>query len=374
MKRPWVVGYIPESKRVKPASLGLIPAFRPGNQGYDRPIMLATGFHSHHDLIAHALHGEGAGYYSGRIRTVGEGGDFSTAATLGGSLALAVARWAVAAAKETGVSHLIEIGGGDGSLASGILKALPWLSPLRQNYGIVDSSPSLREKQKGRLGKKVHWFDSMEEALAWSHGRALLVSNELVDAFPPDCLIWSDGEWRELGLEVLPDGGVRESSRAWAGTRWPMRARQPSAWPGGGPNKGQRIEHLGSFADWMEKWVTGWKAGASLWVDYGDIFPALYHRRPHGTLRAYHRHERLEGLDVFRRLGQQDITCDVNFSDLQAWGESMGLTTRRMETLGEFINRHNARRAGDPTDRPEVAGAFTVLEQRPFSKEERVRL
>jgi len=39
-----------------------------------------------------------------------------------------------------------------------------------------------------------------------------------------------------------------------------------------------------------------------LTIDYGDTCPALYLRRPRGTLRAYAHHQRLEGYDVYTTL------------------------------------------------------------------------
>ena len=110
-----------------------------------------------------------------------------------------------------------------------------------------------------------------------------------------------------------------------------------------------------------------------LTVDYGDLFPQLYHRRPRGTLRAYLRHQRLTGTEVYANMGRQDITADVNFTDLMNWGESLGWETQDFCTQREFLLRHVpatvARATTDPavahvTDEHGAGGAFKVLVQR----------
>jgi SAM-dependent MidA family methyltransferase len=110
-----------------------------------------------------------------------------------------------------------------------------------------------------------------------------------------------------------------------------------------------------------------------LTIDYGDAFPQVYHRRPGGTLRAYFAQQRLTGAEVYQRMGRQDITTDVNFTDLQRWGERLGWATEVFETQAEFIRRYVAdaaeRSRKDATDAyvldPEGAGgAFRTLVQR----------
>ena len=309
--------------------------------------MLAPGIHSFHDIIARALHDPERGYYSARIGTVGRRGDFSTSATLGPALGTAIARWAYEFGKASGIRDLIEIGAGDGSLARAILKHWPgWRKP---RYHIVDTSAPLRQRQKELLGNRVRWHQSMAEALTVCGGRALLFANELVDAFPPHVLQWNGGAWEECCLEIRADATVGEARRPWQPGREAASFQHPGAWPGAAIPIGQRVEHLASFSRWMAEWIPLWRAGAGMWIDYGAVFPDLYHRRPGGTLRAYWNQERLVGPDVFRRLGRQDITCDVNFTDLAAWCAENGLAAEAVETQADFIRRHHpAASADDP--------------------------
>ena len=110
-----------------------------------------------------------------------------------------------------------------------------------------------------------------------------------------------------------------------------------------------------------------------LTVDYGEQPPALYWRRPRGTLRAYWRHHRFAGLEAYQRFGRQDLTADVNFTDLQRWGAALGLGTASYTNQADFLHRWLPsgvleRTESDPAlaflAHPDGAGgAFKVLEQ-----------
>jgi SAM-dependent MidA family methyltransferase len=320
--------------------------------------MLEPGIHGFREIITRALHDPGMGYYTANIGTVGRAGDFSTSATLGVSLGTALSRWAYDQTKASGIRDLIEIGAGDGSLARTILKQWPgWRKP---RYHIVDTSPSLRARQKERLGSHARWHANMADALAACGGRALLFANELVDAFPPEVLQWDGAAWQECCLDIRNDGTIRETTRPWRPGEEAAGFLEPRAWPGAAIPAGQRVEHLSAFSRWMNEWVCHWRAGAGLWIDYGDVFPALYHRRPSGTLRAYWQQERITGPDIFRRLGRQDITCDVNFTDLASWCAAAGLVCRPLQSQSEFIRCHHP--AGERGDAGLAAGEnFRVL-------------
>lgn len=96
-----------------------------------------------------------------------------------------------------------------------------------------------------------------------------------------------------------------------------------------------------------------------LTIDYGDRAETMYHRRPHGTLRAYLLHQRLEGAEALQYPGRQDLTADVNFSDLIEW-TSPHLETKRLASLAEFLGKDAEAEWLDPHG---AGGAFKVLEQ-----------
>ena len=80
---------------------------------------------------------------------------------------------------------------------------------------------------------------------------------------------------------------------------------------------GQRCEVHWSFLSWLKNWEPQWHSGAMLTIDYGDLFPNLYEKRPQGTVRGYFQGVRVQSTEIYDRFGHQDLTADVNFSDLQ---------------------------------------------------------
>ncbi len=284
------------------------------------------------------------GYYTNGIRAIGRAGDFTTWPTRHAGLGRAIARWAKAN-KPDGPWHLIEVGAGAGDLAVTILDSCPWWS--RPRYHIVEISPALQARQEERLGgRHAVGHTDIREALAACEWRAVIISNELVDAFP--CRVFRrDDDWQELSLAV----GDRGITEVWTDCDAPESTVAKCEWP-----RGQRVEVHDSFRDWLDGWFLKWKAGAMLTIDYGDTCPELYHRRPAGTLRAYAHHQRLEGTEAHAGFGMRDLTADVNFSDLRDW---MGGGT--LTTLGEFLAAQNAGRI--PADLAEgAASAFKALE------------
>ncbi len=306
-----------------------------------------------------ALHDPQHGYYARRIRGVGRRGDFTTAPMISDTLARAIAIWAARAMRETGCRDLIEIGPGEGKLAAAVFNHLPWRIRWRARLHLVETSAPLVEIQKEQLGRRARWHDSPAAALAACKGRAVIFSNELVDAFPVRLFEKRSDGWREIAVSFNAAGIATESPLPPA----PLPASSVFSET---HQPGQRIEVHDSYRRWLSDWLPLWKSGRMLTIDYGAPVQTLYQRRPRGTLRAYLFHQRLEGPAIYQNAGRQDITADVNFSDLIDWSEPW-TTDVKLRTLEEFIGPVET--AGNPADDylsdPRGAGgAFMVLDQR----------
>ncbi len=318
-----------------------------------------------------ALYHPDFGYYTAYVQDLGDRGDFSTSPTLHRILGEAIARWARETRKgvQLGRLDLVEIGAGNGALARAILKATPWWIKRNLRYHIVEKSPKLQKRQKNSLGNRCTWYSCMENALDACNGEALIVSNELVDAFPCRRFEWIDGQWIELALTMEADN-LQETSIIM------KNAPDSSALQIQNPVEGQRIEVHQSYHRWLKSWKSSWVKGAMLTIDYGNVIGELFYRRPHGTLRAYLRQQRVEGVRVYHQMGKQDLTADVNFTDLIKWGEQAGWKTIRFESQREFILRIQPA-AGKVAQKEAAAafllnadgagGSYKVLEQRPAS-------
>jgi SAM-dependent MidA family methyltransferase len=312
-----------------------------------------------------ALYDPQDGYYGSQIASVGPRGDFSTSATLSSLLARGIANWL----RPSRPAHVIEIGAGTGQLAIAVLRhlgafglgrrlGLPVRRGTRLTYHIVERSPALESIQRRLLRRAARWHRTVEDALAAANGRASLFSNELVDAFPPR-VFRRDNDWSELFL-ALRNGALGEV--------WQPADSQPSStafdhpWP-----VGQRLEVHQSYRDWLASWQPHWTAGELLTIDYGGSPSEIYHRRPAGSLRAYYRHQRQNGPQLYELAGRKDLTADVNFDDLEAWGRELGLETisrtDQRDWLATFSDQPNA--ADHFLTDPHGAGsAFKVLVQR----------
>lgn len=302
--------------------------------------------------MGEALYHREFGYYTANIRTVGQRGDFSTWATLHDSLGRALANWLKENRPRARPWHVIEVGGGNGALAMTVLQHLGWWN--RPHYHLVEISPVLRQQQQEKLrGRSVAWHETLRSALEASGGRALIFSNELVDAFP--CRVFQNqaGAWRELALRI--EAG--KAAEVWAETALPDSTAFQNAW-----TDGQRVEVQESYHSWLKEWVPAWVEGKMLTIDYGAECPALYHRRPHGTLRSYAHQQRLEGADVYQGFGRRDLTADVNFSDLERWGNSAGLAGEGIVSLEKFLEK-NSKGPLPAEFRNDPGEAFRVLVQ-----------
>jgi SAM-dependent MidA family methyltransferase len=317
-------------------------------------------------FMKEALYHPEYGYYSSRIHDVGPKGDFSTSATLDPHLGKAIANWILSKARQLGWKSIpvIEVGAGSGLLSKSVLRHLGWIGRLRTDYMICEVSPKLRARQEKTLRwQRVHWIKSPEEGLRRSKGRALIFSNELVDAFPCRVFQKSGNAWRESAVIIHADGSLSETTVASDLSEDWFRAFQHL------PDL-QRVERHDSYRAWLECWASLWEEGYLLTIDYGDSVNDLYNGRPGGSLRAYWKHERHTGRDLYARFGKQDLTADVNFSDLIGWGHSLGWGKTAFSTQREFVQLWNpAKGVMPPNERfltPGDAGdAFKVLEQSP---------
>jgi len=310
---------------------------------------------------------------------VGAAGDFSTSATLHPAFGGAVGRWAGEELRTQGLRHLIECGPGDGSLLLHAARSLGrWTRLTRRiRLHLVETSPALRERQRKTLrALPVTWHESIEAALEVCGGEAVIYSNEFADAFPVHLIEWDAdlGHWSEVAVEHDENWKVTAETLIPFDPDPDPDPELPCSgleFPGVGP--GQRIELGLDYRDWLRSMAARFRRGSLLTIDYGDRFPDLYHRRPRGTLRAFRGHQRLEGSAIYAEPGRRDITADVNFTDLDRWGQDLGWHTEALESQATFLARQDPGIAEQAAADPALAflleptgagGAFQVLHQR----------
>src|SRR5437016_507777 len=85
---------------------------------------------------------------------------------------------------------------------------------------------------------------------------------------------------------------------------------------------------------WIRRIAASIDRGYHLAIDYGYLRDEFY-SQPRGTLMCYWRHQAVE--DPYTRIGEQDITAHVNFSDLMDIGSDVGLQTIRFTTQMDYL-------------------------------------
>ena len=302
--------------------------------------------------MARCLHDPKKGYYARNIRSIGQRGDFTTAPQISTAPAKAIAHWASQAMRQHKTHNLIEIGPGLGRLSQDLLKNLPFLTRLRTKLHLVESSAPLAEHQRSLLGQKASFHINIHSALDACEGKAVIFSNELVDAFPVR-LFEKQESWKEIHLDHSA-GFTKEIP--FSAAELPSSSIFQQDLP-----DGQRVEVHESYHSWLTSWLPQWKHGEMLTIDYGEVAEKIYHRRPLGSLRAYLLHQRLEGDSIYQNPGLQDLTADVNFTDLAEWS-SPWLKSYPPENFAEFLQPFQTK---ELTTLSLAASHFLALRQSP---------
>src|ERR1039457_836637 len=165
------------------------------------------------------LYEPGLGYYTSPGRKVGAEGDFYTSSNVHEVFGRLAAREIHACWRNMGEPErfdLVEVGTGNGRLASDIMNTLEEIDPRfyqAVTLRLIEAEPSLREFQKEMLAshlQKVVWSapaDLTEGKLAFS---GCLYSNELIDSFPVHQVEMTSAGFREVYVTAGEDDGFRE--------------------------------------------------------------------------------------------------------------------------------------------------------------------
>src|SRR5574341_586236 len=187
-----------------------------------------------------------------------------------------------------------------------------------------------------------------------------ILCNELIDNFPVHRFAIQGGSVKEVFVtlagenltEVLDEPssprieerltslGVFPATASAEGAQlnvppFPATASAEGAQFNGRPSlpEGYRGEVNLAMEDWTGQLATALDRGFVLTIDYGELATDLYSPQNHqGTLVCYHRH--VVSGDPYQHLGQQDITCQVDFTSLMRLGDRHGLAT-----VGDTLQR-----------------------------------
>jgi NADH dehydrogenase [ubiquinone] 1 alpha subcomplex assembly factor 7 len=288
-----------------------------------RAEIAAAGPISVADYMNRCLHDPRDGYYATRP-ALGEGGDFITAPLVSQMFGELIGLWAVESWTRLGKPtpfRLVEIGPGDGTLMSDLLRAVR-LAPdflAAADLWLIETSRPLTERQRQTLGQAPltpRWAADIDEVPAGAP--ILLVANELLDCLPARQFLHTPGGWIERLVGLGPDGGL---AFGLAPSQTPVLANAPvlEVSPGQealGQRLGERV-----VAD----------GGAALLIDYGRPEPGFG-----DTLQALKGHQKLDPLAA---PGESDLTVYADFPTVLGAAEKAGAETTNAIPQGLFLGR-----------------------------------
>jgi SAM-dependent MidA family methyltransferase len=267
---------------------------------------------SFHDYMDEVLYHPDWGYYNSARNPIGREGDFYTSSDLDSTFGRLLAQKFASLAAEIGVPAeaftVVELGAGRGILARDILQH------TRFPYSIVERSSAMRVRQRETLdGCDVQWIDDLPAGLI-----GCVFSNEFFDALPVHRVVLRGAALREIYV-------TEDFTEIEGEPQVPMDL--PLA-------DGQLADVSLEGPRWIERIAQSLQRGFHLAIDYGYQDREFY-ARPRGTLMCYWRHQAVE--DPYVRIGEQDITAHVNFSDLMRAGDAAGLKTVSLSSQMEFL-------------------------------------
>ena len=258
------------------------------------------------------LHDPQGGYYATRP-ALGPGGDFITAPLISQMFGELIGVWAASAWEQMGRPkrfRLVEMGPGDGTLMSDMLRAARLAPDFLQaaDIWLVEVSAPLQALQAERLGDGVRWARSLEEVPRGVP--LLLIANELLDCLPARQFVRTAIGWAEQVIGLDSRGRL-----AFGLTATPATGLLPDAPEGAVFEQSAAQTALG--AQLARRIVAD--GGAALLIDYGRAEPGFG-----DTLQALRRHEKVDPLAC---PGEADLTVHADFPAVLDAAEAQGAAT-----------------------------------------------
>ncbi|MEC4678005.1 MAG: SAM-dependent methyltransferase [Nitrospirota bacterium] len=287
------------------------------------------------DFMAFALYHPKYGYYSSPGEKIGWEGDFYTSTTVHPIFGTLIARQIIQMAEAFADDPftIVEVGAGVGTLCRDILVTIAKENPVcyeHCRYMIIEKSGFLKEKQKNRLNPlfpgHISWSNQIPKNLV-----GIVLSNELLDAFPVHRLTLGEGKIQEIYVDWEKDAFVehlkepcKPELRAYV-----EQVELPL-------DKTYQLEINLRSRDWITSVGEALSKGFVLTIDYGFPVEALYHpRKPNGTFLCYHKHKTNE--EPYKHIGEQDMTAHIDFSAIIASGEKVGLKSCGLTNQMHFL-------------------------------------
>ena len=290
------------------------------------------------EFMEHALYHPELGYYTSGKTRIGKRGDYYTSPCIASEFGEVLAGFIAKAGPliDGDGLKIVEFGAARGLLASDILDAIKRGSPELYSeityYVIEKSARNLKQAEetiKNHIAR-IKFLSSISE-IDSQGADGVILSNELVDAFPFHRAKFAGGALREIFVS-LKDGEFAETLDE------PSAKELDEYFDGYGLHfrEGQEVEINLNAARWLGQAQNILRKGFILTIDYGYLASELYSpERMKGTFKCLHKHTTNE--NPYVNIGEQDITAHVDFSNLIRAGETFGLKKVKYTTQGQFL-------------------------------------
>ncbi|MGJ8657439.1 MAG: class I SAM-dependent methyltransferase [Akkermansiaceae bacterium] len=272
------------------------------------------------EYMHHALYHPQWGYYTRGAQNVGKAGDFFTSVSVGSCFGTILAHrihqlWQENNSPQT--YHLIEMGANNGQLALDILNTIQQtFPPLYTNlhYHIIEHLDTIQKTQAQTLTDHKEKISLHTSPSQISEKNGIILSNELIDAFPVHLLQLENNTWNQqnititndkltftLSQKLTPNIGLENFTKTLPPVTTLPDHYQTEYRPG-------LDTHIAETSQMLENFNT-------ITIDYGHTTSSYYAAsRSTGTLRCYHQHQADEAPLLLP--GLKDITAHVDFSQL----------------------------------------------------------
>jgi SAM-dependent MidA family methyltransferase len=285
-----------------------------------------------------ALYDEAEGYYCRPHQIWGREGDYRTSAERSDLFAATFARYFAVLYRQLGNPQsftLVEIGGGAGHFAFGVLQTLLTYFPqvfAATRYIFDEISAPAQTAARERL---LPFADRAEFATLddLEINPGIVFSNELLDAFPVHRVTLIDGKLCEYYVTV----GIDEQFAWMIGPASTPKLGEYLKQYGVYLREGQVAEINLEIEEWIRKVAARLRRGYLITVDYGSEAAELYSsdERGQGTLRGFHQHTFIE--NVLVAPGDNDLTSTIDWTAARAVGERLGFSTVEFTRQDKFL-------------------------------------
>ncbi len=293
-----------------------------------------------YEFMKMALYEPELGYYTKDKTKIGKNADFYTSSSVGPIFGQTIANSFIEILPYT-TDHqsymILEIGGGNGRFARDVLNFLKESQPSiydKLQYYMLEVSPYHKKLQYDNVKEHVDhfiWVQTLEEIPRPFEG--IVFSNELLDSFPVHKVKKIDGEIKEV---YVTWNEKEESFEELTDKISDSRLVEYFEEQGVSIKEGQTAEINLDAIEWVNNISQLLDKGYILTIDYGYPADELYASHRHeGSLMCYYQH--VANDDPYKNIGDQDITCHVNFTAIMYYGERLGLENVWFTTQSKFL-------------------------------------